>query len=181
MVTPGINISECTFNFLNFQLEVMLLIRLIYEFSYLVSSQTFFSFLFFFRSNFNSHEHICCFYILNEKSYSTFLCCRILEGDHASFVETVPFKSIAVFTLFQFMYLLICFGITWIPIAGIFFPLPFFLLVSIRQRVLPKLFHPQHLQELDASEYEEIAGAPLHNCSLSFRVWILLLSLFFIF
>lgn len=108
-------------------------------------------------------ERILLLFITRRRRY------KILEGDHASFVETVPFKSIAAFTLFQFMYLVICFGITWIPVAGILFPLPFFLLVSIRQRILPKLFHPQHLQELDASEYEEIAGAPLHNCSLSFQ------------
>ncbi|GMH15936.1 hypothetical protein Nepgr_017777 [Nepenthes gracilis] len=92
---------------------------------------------------------------------------RVLEELHASFVESVPFKSIAAFTLFQLVYLLICFGITWIPIAGVLFPLPFFLLILIRQHVLPKLFHPYHLQELDAAEYEEIAGAPRRSISLS--------------
>lgn len=50
------------------------------------------------------------------------------------------------------------------------FPLLFFLLVSIRQYILPKLFDPNHLQELDASEYEEIAGAPKRNLSLSLKV-----------
>nr|DAD27070.1 TPA_asm: hypothetical protein HUJ06_028538 [Nelumbo nucifera] len=94
---------------------------------------------------------------------------KVLEGDHASFVELVPFKYIATFTLFQFVYLLICFGVTWIPIAGILFPLPFFLLISIRQHVLPKLFQPRHLWELDAAEYEEIAGAPCRSRSLSFK------------
>uniref|UniRef100_A0A2N9IRF9 Bicarbonate transporter-like transmembrane domain-containing protein n=1 Tax=Fagus sylvatica TaxID=28930 RepID=A0A2N9IRF9_FAGSY len=92
---------------------------------------------------------------------------KVLEGSHASFVESVPFKFIAKFTLFQFVYFLVCFGVTWIPIAGILFPLPFFLLISIRQHLLPKLFDPDHLQELDASEYEEIAGAPKHSRSLS--------------
>ncbi|KAJ6856461.1 boron transporter 4-like [Populus alba x Populus x berolinensis] len=91
----------------------------------------------------------------------------ILEGVHASFVELVPFKQIAIFTIFQFFYFLICFGVTWIPIAGILFPLPFFLLIGIRQRILPKLFQPNHLQELDADEYEEIAGAPARSRSLS--------------
>lgn len=94
---------------------------------------------------------------------------KILEGVHASFVESVPFKYIALFTIFQFVYLLICFGITWIPIAGILFPLPFFLLISIREHLLPKFFHPLHLYELDAAEYEEIAGAPHRNLSLSFK------------
>ncbi|KAL8504160.1 hypothetical protein ACS0TY_022772 [Phlomoides rotata] len=83
---------------------------------------------------------------------------KVIEGFHASFVETVPFKHIALFTLFQFVYLLICFGITWIPFAGILFPLPFFLLVAIREHVLPKFFPPHHLQSLDAAEYEEVIG-----------------------
>ncbi|KAG0496529.1 hypothetical protein HPP92_001220 [Vanilla planifolia] len=39
---------------------------------------------------------------------------RVLEDHHATFVETVPFKTIAAFTLFQTTYLLLCFGITWI-------------------------------------------------------------------
>ncbi|XP_077211400.1 boron transporter 4-like [Tasmannia lanceolata] len=94
---------------------------------------------------------------------------KVLEGDHASFVETVPFKYIAAFTLLQFVYLLVCFGITWIPIAGILFPIPFFLLISIRQHILPKLFYPSHLWELDAAEYEEIAGASHRDCSISFN------------
>ncbi|KAL8117303.1 boron transporter 4 isoform X1 [Apium graveolens] len=90
---------------------------------------------------------------------------KVLEGDHASFVETVPFRYIVGFTLFQFAFLLLCFGVTWIPIAGILFPLPFFLLVSIREHFLPKLFQPNHLKELDAAEYEEIAGAPRQSFS----------------
>ncbi|KAG8388297.1 hypothetical protein BUALT_Bualt02G0110900 [Buddleja alternifolia] len=94
---------------------------------------------------------------------------KVLEGVHASFVESVPFKYIATFTIFQFMYLMLCFGVTWIPIAGILFPLPFFLLVSIRQHVLPKIFQTHYLQELDAAEYEEIAGAPQRSLSLSIR------------
>ena len=83
-----------------------------------------------------------------------------MEGDHASFVESVPFRSIVGFTLFQSAFLLLCYGVTWIPIAGILFPAPFFLLVSIREHILPKLFQPNYLRELDAAEYEEIAGAP---------------------
>ncbi|KAE8682725.1 putative boron transporter 5 [Hibiscus syriacus] len=85
---------------------------------------------------------------------------RVFEGDHASFMESVPFKSILIFTAIQFGYLIICFGVTWIPIAGILFPLPFFLLIAIREHIFPKLFHPEHLQELDAAEYEEISGTP---------------------
>ncbi|OVA00509.1 Bicarbonate transporter [Macleaya cordata] len=94
---------------------------------------------------------------------------KILEEVHASFVESVPFNYMARFTIFQFIYLLICFGVTWIPIAGILFPLPFFLLISIREHLLPKLFQPCHLFELDAAEYEEIAGAPFRTRSLSLK------------
>ncbi|XWS73081.1 hypothetical protein CRYUN_Cryun02cG0095100 [Craigia yunnanensis] len=94
---------------------------------------------------------------------------KVLEGVHASFVESVPFKSILMFTLFQCVYFLVCFGVTWIPIAGILFPLPFFLLISIRQHILPKLFHPEHLRELDAAEYEEIVGTPRRNLSITLK------------
>ncbi|XP_021732036.1 boron transporter 4-like [Chenopodium quinoa] len=94
---------------------------------------------------------------------------KVLEEAHASYVESVPFKCIAAFTVFQIVYLLICFGVTWVPIAGILFPLPFFFLISIRQHILPKFFHPFHLQELDAAGYEEIAGAPRRSHSMSFR------------
>ncbi|XP_073033395.1 boron transporter 4-like isoform X2 [Primulina eburnea] len=94
---------------------------------------------------------------------------KIIEGFHASYVESVPFKYIFMFTLFQFAYLLMCFGITWIPIAGILFPLPFFLLISIREHILPKVFPPNYLQELDAAEYEEIVGHSFRARSLSLR------------
>ncbi|XP_038999562.1 boron transporter 1-like [Hibiscus syriacus] len=80
---------------------------------------------------------------------------RVLEEYHATFIETVPFKTIATFTLFQTVYLLVCFGITWIPIAGVLFPLLIMLLVPVRQYLLPKFFKGAHLQDLDAAEYEE--------------------------
>ncbi|XP_074289686.1 putative boron transporter 7 [Silene latifolia] len=83
---------------------------------------------------------------------------KVLEGDHASFVESVPFKYIAAFTAFQLAYFLFCFGITWIPIVGILFPLPFFFLIPIREYLLPKVFPSEYLQELDAAEYEEVVG-----------------------
>ncbi|XP_061346275.1 probable boron transporter 7 [Gastrolobium bilobum] len=104
-------------------------------------------------------ERILLLFITPSRRY------KILEGSHASFVETVPFKTIAAFTALQFAYFMFCYGVTWIPIGGILFPLPFFLLIILRERLLPKLFKPSHLQELDASEYEEILGA--HHGSLS--------------
>ncbi|KAG2630025.1 hypothetical protein PVAP13_3KG516400 [Panicum virgatum] len=69
---------------------------------------------------------------------------KVLEEYHTTFVETVPFKTIAMFTLFQTTYLLVCFGITWIPIAGVLFPLMIMLLVPVRQYILPKLFKARY-------------------------------------
>lgn len=85
---------------------------------------------------------------------------KVLEEDHASFVETVPFKTIAAFTIFQTAYLLVCFGMTWIPIAGVLFPLMIMLLVPVRQYALPKLFKGAHLTDLDAADYEEYPAVP---------------------
>ncbi|KAI4379275.1 hypothetical protein MLD38_005594 [Melastoma candidum] len=82
----------------------------------------------------------------------------VWEGTHASFPEKVPYKQTAAFTLFQIVFLIICFGITKIPVGGIFFPVPFFLLIIIRQHALPKLFSPGHLRDLDAAEYENEPG-----------------------
>ncbi|XP_057541772.1 boron transporter 4-like isoform X1 [Amaranthus tricolor] len=97
---------------------------------------------------------------------------KVLEQKHASFVETVPYIYILGFTLFQLVYLLICYGMTWIPLVGIIFPLPFVLLIIIRHLILPKFFEPRYLHELDAHEYEEVLGASrrsIHGVSFSFR------------
>ncbi|XP_024022407.1 probable boron transporter 2 [Morus notabilis] len=91
---------------------------------------------------------------------------KVLKKYHATFVETVPFKAIACFTLFQTVYLLVCFGLTWIPIAGVLFPLLIMLLVPVRQYFLPKFFKGAHLQDLDAAEYEE---APAIAFNMSFE------------
>ncbi|KAG6497944.1 hypothetical protein ZIOFF_045850 [Zingiber officinale] len=93
---------------------------------------------------------------------------KVLESVHASYVESVPFKQIAIFTGFQLAYLLLCFGVTWIPIFGILFPLPFFLLISIREHIMPKFFHGHHLRELDAAEYDEAPSVHRHAASISF-------------
>ncbi|CAM8893534.1 unnamed protein product [Rhodiola kirilowii] len=87
---------------------------------------------------------------------------KVFEDHHATFVETVPFKTIAVFTIFQTTYLLMCFGITWVPLAGVLFPLLIMLLVPVRQYILPKFFKGPHLQDLDAAEYEEAPAAPFN-------------------
>lgn len=87
---------------------------------------------------------------------------KVLEDYHATFVETVPFKSIVTFTIFQTLYLLVCFGLTWVPIAGLLFPLMIMLLVPVRQYILPKFFKGAHLQDLDAAEYEEAPAMPFN-------------------
>ncbi|GMI98908.1 REQUIRES HIGH BORON 1 [Hibiscus trionum] len=87
---------------------------------------------------------------------------KVLEEQHATFVETVPFKTIAIFTIFQTVYLLVCFGLTWIPIAGVMFPLMIMLLVPVRQYFLPKFFKGAHLYDLDAAEYEEAPALPFN-------------------
>ncbi|KAK4782165.1 hypothetical protein SAY86_016267 [Trapa natans] len=87
---------------------------------------------------------------------------KVLEEYHATFIETVPFKAIAIFTVFQTAYLLACFGLTWIPIAGVMFPLMIMLLVPVRQYILPKFFKGAHLQDLDAAEYEEAPALPFN-------------------
>ncbi|CAA2940982.1 probable boron transporter 2 [Olea europaea subsp. europaea] len=87
---------------------------------------------------------------------------KVLEEYHATFVETVPFKTIVIFTIFQTTYLLLCFGITWVPIAGLLFPLLIMLLVPVRQYLLPKFFKGAHLQDLDAADYEEAPGIPFN-------------------
>ncbi|KAI4387452.1 hypothetical protein MLD38_005282 [Melastoma candidum] len=83
---------------------------------------------------------------------------EVSEGTHPSFLENVPYKQTAAFTLFQIVFLILCFVITKIPVGGIFFPVPFFLLIVIRQHALPKLFSPGHLHHLDAAEYENEPG-----------------------
>ncbi|KAK3190315.1 hypothetical protein Dsin_029876 [Dipteronia sinensis] len=90
---------------------------------------------------------------------------KVLEDYHATFVETVPFKTIAVFTIFQTAYLLVCFGITWVPLAGVLFPLMIMLLVPVRQYILPKFFKGAHLQDLDAAEYEEVPALSFNRPS----------------
>ncbi|XP_014490554.1 boron transporter 1 isoform X2 [Vigna radiata var. radiata] len=91
---------------------------------------------------------------------------KVLEKHHAAFIETVPFKAVAMFTLFQTAYLLLCFGLTWIPIAGVLFPMLIMLLIPVRQYFLPKFFKGAHLQELDAAAYEE---ASVVSFNLSFE------------
>ncbi|XP_076933035.1 boron transporter 4-like [Bidens hawaiensis] len=85
---------------------------------------------------------------------------KFVEKVHTYFVETVPYRTIVIFTIFQVVYFLACFGVTWIPIGGILFPLMFFILIVIRQYILPKMISPRHLNELDAAEFDEFEDGP---------------------
>jgi len=86
---------------------------------------------------------------------------RTLETSHPMFMHTVPFKVTATFTIFQLVYLVSCYGITWIPIGGVLFPVLIMLLIPVRQFLLPRFFKREYLQELDSAEYEEVAPLPL--------------------
>ncbi|GMJ11653.1 hypothetical protein like AT5G25430 [Hibiscus trionum] len=63
---------------------------------------------------------------------------KVLEGDHASFVESV-------FQIHLDVYI--------VPIC----------VSSDIEHILPKLFHHEYLQELDAAEYEEISVTPVNR------------------
>jgi hypothetical protein len=70
--------------------------------------------------------------------------------------QLVPYRVTVRFTLLQLVYLLGVWALTtWAGIAGVAFPLPIMALVPLRQFVLPRLFDPAHLTQLDAAEYEE--------------------------
>lgn len=86
---------------------------------------------------------------------------RTSETGHSMFMHTVPLKVTAMFTVFQLVYLVSCYGITWIPIGGVLFPVLIVLLIPVRQFLLPRFFKREYLQELDSAEYEEVAPLPL--------------------
>ena len=77
------------------------------------------------------------------------------EKKHVAFLETVPFKVIAGFTILQVLIVLGIYGLTWAGIAGVLFPIPIMLLVPFRQYIMPKIFNPTYLEELDKSTEEE--------------------------
>ncbi|BFI31878.1 boron transporter [Marchantia polymorpha subsp. ruderalis] len=85
---------------------------------------------------------------------------RVLQSEHASFLETVPFRVTVTFTIFQLVMLFACFGLTFVPIAGVMFPIVILALIPIRQWLLPKIFTLEHLHQLDAAEYEESPPKP---------------------
>jgi hypothetical protein len=84
----------------------------------------------------------------------------ILEKAHAPYVETVPLRTVAAFTALQLAAVGAIYGVTWAGVAGVLFPLPIVLLVPLRHLLLPKLFDPGALLELDRPQTEAAAGLP---------------------
>ena len=106
---------------------------------------------------------ICCLILcFSVHNMTTVLVFRVLESKHLMFVHAVPFKVVAYFTLFQLVYLVSCFAWTWIPIGGVMFPILIMLLVPARQYVLPRFFQTEHLQHLDATDYQQAPSLPLN-------------------
>ena len=68
----------------------------------------------------------------------------------------------------RLLILLVCFGITRVPITGVLFPLMIMLLVPVRQYILPKFFKAAHLQDLDAAEYEAAPALSFNLATVSF-------------
>jgi len=85
---------------------------------------------------------------------------RILESNHSSYLEKVPMRKIQFFTLFQLSIVGAIYALTWIPIGGVFFPIPIILLIPIRKYVMPKMFGLVALQELDKIEEETTTALP---------------------
>lgn len=85
---------------------------------------------------------------------------KVFEKPHVAFLETVPFRVMAAFTVVQVVIVLGIYGLTWAGIAGVLFPIPIMLLVPFRQYILPKMFNPQYLEELDKTTEEETDPLP---------------------
>eukprot|EP00210_Caulerpa_lentillifera_P006638 g6341.t1 len=80
---------------------------------------------------------------------------KLLESAHPAYLETVPGGITTKFTVLQIALLFVVWGITFAGFFGIFFPIAIMLLVPARQYLMPKIFNPVYLRELDMAEYEE--------------------------
>ncbi|KAF4398270.1 hypothetical protein G4B88_007549 [Cannabis sativa] len=104
---------------------------------------------------------------VNKQRLSNLL--HVLERVHASFVELVPHKYIATFTLFQVVYFTCVFWCDMDSNSWNTIPIAILSSHQLNTIVLPKFFGSTYLRELDAAEYEEIIAAP-RSFSLSFRI-----------
>jgi len=74
-------------------------------------------------------------------------------------LSTVPHHALRAFTLLQLAALACLYAWTWIPLGGVFFPVLLMALVPVRAALLPRLFSPAALRDLDAAEFEGAAPA----------------------
>lgn len=84
----------------------------------------------------------------------------VFEHTHAPYLEAVPFKTISFFTILQLFIVGGIYGLTWAGLAGVLFPIPIMLLVPFRQFIMPRLFDPTHLDELDKITEEAVDALP---------------------
>ncbi|KAL0292488.1 UNVERIFIED_CONTAM: Boron transporter 1 [Sesamum radiatum] len=90
----------------------------------------------------------------------------VLEEYHATFVETVPFKTIALFTLFSDCLLAPLLWPNVDPNSWCPFPVADYASRPGATISAPQIFQRSHLQDLDAAEYEE---APAISYNLSYE------------
>ncbi|KAF8069590.1 BOR1 [Scenedesmus sp. PABB004] len=85
----------------------------------------------------------------------------VMQREHAAYLQLVPFRAVVRFTLLQLAWLAGVWALTtWAGVGGLAFPLPIVALVPLRQFVLPRLFAPAHLAQLDAASWEEAPALP---------------------
>ena len=77
--------------------------------------------------------------LLYQPLVSTHAECRLLGNGRAAFMEGVPYRAVAAFTMFQLVALAVVYGVTWIPVGGFLFPLPIIALIPIRTYLLPQV------------------------------------------
>ncbi|MEW5319506.1 MAG: hypothetical protein WDW38_010651 [Sanguina aurantia] len=81
------------------------------------------------------------------------------QGGQPRYLRAVPMRTAFAFTLFQLACLLGVWAlVTFAGIGGIAFPVLIFLLLPVRQYLMPLLFHKPHLSILDEAEYDVVSG-----------------------
>lgn len=76
-----------------------------------------------------------------------------------AFLHIVPFRTVVGFTIVQLSALGAIYALTWAGVAGIFFPIPLMLLVSVRTHLLPRMFGKHAVDVLDADTPDGLPAA----------------------
>ncbi|KAK9842830.1 hypothetical protein WJX74_003059 [Apatococcus lobatus] len=87
------------------------------------------------------------------------------EDPSYAWIDRWPQRKLFLFTLLQGLGTGAAYGITWIPIAGIVFPVPILLMVPIRQYLYPYIFGRPFLQDLDPMPGDDDPPSPDHSSS----------------